>query len=540
MSTNIQFQKSKSHHSQCKTRLINYVHKDDHENFQRILLQVIQTKTTYTLTVRLLDTYRKPIFFTATLIPNIDQENKLISVTIEATSLSEKSELIQTGISDWPLFNHVDEAIFILSPEGTIINVNQAGEMLFGYKQEELIGKNPISFIPVNEIPFYSDKLKQVKQGISQDFETIFSHKTKKLVHIHMILIPVIVNNQLLKIYSISKNITQIITMKQQLQSLNIKYNNLLNSSPYGIFQVNTFGQFTEINPAGREMTGFTKEELLNKNFLDLLHPKDKTWVHRQFLEMIQQKSDMKTEKIVMLHKNDHPIIGNITSIPIIINHKVESIFGIFKNTTTEDILIENLTSEEEHFSQLFNEVPFPIFISKITPTNEKGKFQEVNKKACEILKYRKSELLKKSYKDIIPKEYIPLRKKSLMNLQEGKVTILKSIHVDKVGNKIPVELRTCISTYRNQKVFMTFATYNFENNVNVDYVSDDPGKNLRVLMAQMDINSSELAELTGLTVATISNLRTGKVKKPNIETARLISDVLGTKIHIIWPILNY
>lgn len=63
-----------------------------------------------------------------------------------------------------------------------------------------------------------------------------------------------------------------------------------------------------------------------------------------------------------------------------------------------------------------------------------------------------------------------------------------------------------------------------------------EPGKTLRILMAKMDMNTTELAAKTGLSLATISNLRTGKITRPQPLTAQLISAALGVDRQVIWP----
>ncbi|GIM48484.1 hypothetical protein DNHGIG_40330 [Collibacillus ludicampi] len=63
----------------------------------------------------------------------------------------------------------------------------------------------------------------------------------------------------------------------------------------------------------------------------------------------------------------------------------------------------------------------------------------------------------------------------------------------------------------------------------------NDPGKRLRMLMSEKDLNVNELADATGLAPETISRLRTGKSRKPQIETARRIAKVLGVKVNHIW-----
>lgn len=63
-----------------------------------------------------------------------------------------------------------------------------------------------------------------------------------------------------------------------------------------------------------------------------------------------------------------------------------------------------------------------------------------------------------------------------------------------------------------------------------------DPAARLRVLMAERDLNVSELADMAGISRHTVTRLRTGAVKRPTYDTAHLIADALGVKVNSIWP----
>jgi DNA-binding Xre family transcriptional regulator len=63
-----------------------------------------------------------------------------------------------------------------------------------------------------------------------------------------------------------------------------------------------------------------------------------------------------------------------------------------------------------------------------------------------------------------------------------------------------------------------------------------DPASRLRTLMANRNINTNELASECGVTVATISRLRTGQSVKPRRSTADAIAESLGVHLEDIWP----
>ncbi|WAH39485.1 helix-turn-helix domain-containing protein [Alicyclobacillus dauci] len=66
--------------------------------------------------------------------------------------------------------------------------------------------------------------------------------------------------------------------------------------------------------------------------------------------------------------------------------------------------------------------------------------------------------------------------------------------------------------------------------------VKDNPAKRLRVLMAERDINTQELAYMSGVHKNTIAAIRTGETTKPNSETRYRIARALGVKVNSIWP----
>lgn len=63
-----------------------------------------------------------------------------------------------------------------------------------------------------------------------------------------------------------------------------------------------------------------------------------------------------------------------------------------------------------------------------------------------------------------------------------------------------------------------------------------DPATRLKIVMADRDVNTQELAYMTGLSPGTISRLRSGNVRRPKSDTVYLIAEALGVKVNSIWP----
>ncbi|WP_219835654.1 helix-turn-helix transcriptional regulator [Paenibacillus sp. R14(2021)] len=67
------------------------------------------------------------------------------------------------------------------------------------------------------------------------------------------------------------------------------------------------------------------------------------------------------------------------------------------------------------------------------------------------------------------------------------------------------------------------------------ELIQRDASYKLRLLMMEKQISVTKLAENTQISLTTISNIRNGKIKKPQRLTAKLIADELGVAPSDIW-----
>ncbi|MCF8567711.1 helix-turn-helix transcriptional regulator [Alicyclobacillus tolerans] len=61
------------------------------------------------------------------------------------------------------------------------------------------------------------------------------------------------------------------------------------------------------------------------------------------------------------------------------------------------------------------------------------------------------------------------------------------------------------------------------------------PGRKLRVIMADLDVNVQELAYMSGVSEATITRIRNGRIDRPRIDTAIALCEVLGVHLEDVF-----
>jgi len=125
----------------------------------------------------------------------------------------------------------------------------------------------------------------------------------------------------------IHSNVTTI--NQRQTTETERRYHAYLKHAPYGVFVVNQFGEYTEVNPAACNITGYSEHELLTMQIGDLLAPESKEAGLRHFRE-ISEKGSAYSE-LQMIKKNHEKRWCSIAAVQV-----SEMVFLGFKMDITD------------------------------------------------------------------------------------------------------------------------------------------------------------------------------------------------------------
>jgi PAS domain S-box-containing protein len=130
--------------------------------------------------------------------------------------------------------------------------------------------------------------------------------------------------------------------------------------------------------------------------------------------------------------------------------HEMPSNQNLLEKLATAE---EALISSEKKFKFLFDYSSDEIFLADL-----EGRFIEVNKRACESLGYTRDELLFMRFTDIkTPKFRHTVAPNIKKILETGKLTY-ETEHLTKTGALVPVEMKSRIIDFNNQKVIISVA----------------------------------------------------------------------------------
>lgn len=152
-----------------------------------------------------------------------DVNNKIIVATIRnVTELKiNEMKLREQKAYFEQLFNNSTEAIVLLDNNHQVLKINKKFELLFEFKEAELLGKNLDDFILPNKLTKRGrEYTKKVKSGHKITSESIRKTKSGKMIDVYLQGFPIKLVDGHIGIYALYKNITERKKREKKIQYL--------------------------------------------------------------------------------------------------------------------------------------------------------------------------------------------------------------------------------------------------------------------------------------------------------------------------------
>jgi PAS domain S-box-containing protein len=197
---------------------------------------------------------------------------QVIGIAQDVTSRREVlDKLSRSEESYLELFDTVGEAIFILQSDSTFLDVNKGAAMMYGYSKEELIGMTPdfLSADGKNDLPDVRRKMELAMRGEPQSFE--FWGK-KKSGDFFLQEIKVTRGNYFGQVVLIATgwDVTKRLQAEQVVRESEQRFRTLQSAS-YGGIGLHDQGFIIDCNQGLCDITGYTYNELIGRNGLELI-----------------------------------------------------------------------------------------------------------------------------------------------------------------------------------------------------------------------------------------------------------------------------
>ncbi len=315
---------------------------------------------------------------------NITSIYSVIKDITEETLAREKSRQLMTSFMD--LYNSITDAIYLLNPLGVIIDVNAGLTKTFGYEKEEVIGQQ-IKFLSASgkyNDELITDYLKRAKEGESISYEGWGEKKNGEVFPTEVLMNSGSYLDEDV-IIVVERDVSERLLSHQELKHRESMFSNLFHSSPIGIAQLDRHQEIESVNQSFEEIFGYTQKEVKGLELDKLIVPEDE----------YQDALELSTSEIAKVYsgkrrtKSGNIIDVIVCAVPVIVDGKIISMYGIYVDITdrkrAEEKLKSNLREKEVLLAEIHHRVKNNLAV--ITGLLELQALNSENEDAHKVLK---------------------------------------------------------------------------------------------------------------------------------------------------------
>lgn len=349
----------------------------------------------------------------------------------------------------WNLFTRNEDAIFTLDLDGQIIRVNPAFEGLSGYSINEITDFKLHSLFPIESIDKVYNYFHKTVLGQVQNYDCKMCNKLGKMIDINITNIPVNVENQVVGVYSVAKDISQLRKNREETQKLQDIHSALTDHILDIIICTNIQGTILYVSPSCEQTLGYTTNEMFNQTLLSFVHPDDKERAFSARQDVIVNL--IKGTISYRLRKKDGKYLWVEALCKAIIDpdtRNILEIVSVIRDITERKKAEEELWKRKRAFRELVEHSPDAVIITK----NEEILF--INETGASLLGDSKPEdFISKSILEFIHSDYHSQAYHLLDKVINGETTEFnkyKLIQMD--GTTFDAEIKGIPTFFQNQQ----------------------------------------------------------------------------------------
>lgn len=309
------------------------------------------------------------------------------------------------------------DAIVTINEQGIILSINPATERLFGYRAQEVIGRNASMLTPAIELDQYleMDRRTGGPKVITLGRETVALRKDGTTFPIRLSVSETHIEGRRIFIGQLH-DITEHKQVVDSLRTSEARFKSMFDEAPLGIAVVDSLNaRFYSVNPMFAKIAGRTVEEMTQIDWMEITHPDDiQEDLDKMALMNAGKIAGFQMEKRYRRPDGSYVWI-NMMIAPMDVEDKTHPRHLLMIEDITERKRMEDaLHRQKDEFETIFNTVPAQIWYK-----DTHNRILRVNDKVCSDLGMKREAL-----EGHATEEFFPLfAQKYLRDDQEVAVT---------------------------------------------------------------------------------------------------------------------
>ena len=268
-------------------------------------------------------------------------------------------ELAKTAQIFKSLFEGHPDSVYSFDLEGNFISLNPSALNLSEGSKEQLTKMNFAALIPDKDLPRVYKHFQNACQGETQSYNTGFISLKKAERRLHITNFPIISNGKITGVFGIARDITDVEKNKKNAKQSGERLRKILDQSLDVICTIDEEGKFSEVSAASFRNWGYTPEELIGMDYMELVHPDDWEVTKRAAVEI--NSGSLVNNFFNRYIRKDGSIVSNIWSVQW--NEEEKLMYCIAKDASEILKAEKLLTRERNLLKAIIDNIPDYIFV---------------------------------------------------------------------------------------------------------------------------------------------------------------------------------
>lgn len=357
-----------------------------------------------------------------------EEKNIFQTIAQETGAIIEKMQteeaLQESQANLQTLFDSMQELIFVLNFDGRFLNINPSVLKTLNYSEEEMLKMNILKIYP----PAQNDRalriFRDLVEGKINSCNIPFITKEEKIIPVETIFTKGHWDDQDV-LFGISRDITERVLAERKIKESEEKYRGILEDIKEGYYEVDLKGNLKFFNDRLAEYLGYTKAELLGKNYGTLIHTENIKDIFKKFNMVYKDEIPRATIEFKTNRKDGQQrFIESSVYLKRDSEGKKIGFYGLIRDITERKNWEQKLRESEEKYRHLFESSPYSIGLLDL-----KGNLIDCNTATNHFLStHTKDYLVGRNFREIFSfnernKPLVSLFEKQFNEALRGEVT---------------------------------------------------------------------------------------------------------------------
>jgi PAS domain S-box-containing protein len=341
------------------------------------------------------------------------------------------------------------EALVVNSPvaiakgdsDGVVETINPAFEKLFGYTEDEAVGRNLDDLVASDA--FRDEAVDYTRRGAAGEYVHAVTRRCRKdgsLVDVEMQGVPVFVDDQqigVMALYHDIRDISELDRVRAEVQRQKEYFETLVVNSPVAIVTADRDSIIETVNPAFEKLFGYDEDEAVGRNLDDLVAPGP---LHKEAVGFTRQaKAGQHVRVVTQRGRKDGSMVDvELQAVPVTVDWERVGVMVLYHDITPLVWARTEVQRQKEYFEALV--VNSPVAIAS---HDSAGIVETVNPAFERLFGYTRDEAVGRNLDDLVTNE--ALREEAIDYTRRGAAG--EHVHVvtrrcRKDGSLVDVEIQ--------------------------------------------------------------------------------------------------